>query len=387
MRWVKWIRHGVQAICCVAAGALLAACGTFELPSKKIEYKSAGKLPPLEIPPDLTRPSADDRFTVPDINPKGTATFSDYSKDRQGRPQVSSSTASVLPEGGSDARVERSGTQRWLVVKGDPARVWPVVKEFWQETGFIVNVEVPEAGVMETDWAENRAKIDDGFIRRTLGRVLDTFYSTGERDKFRTRLERGAAGTTEIYVSHRGMEEVYTSSAKDSTRWQPRKADPELEAEMLRRLMVRFGVQEARAKQQVASAAEAPKASLAKQSSGGKLMLNEQFDRAWRRVGLALDRVGFTVEDRDRSKGLYFVRYIDPETDVKTTEEKPGFFGRMVSGLKFWGNSSAKKNEQYQIAVRDIDSGAEVNVLTKDGRPEASATANRILTLLYDQLK
>ncbi len=375
-----------KAVCCIAMGMLLAACSSVQIPTKKIDYKSSGKLPPLEIPPDLTRPSADDRFTVPDINPKGTATLSAYDKDRAGRPQVSSGSGSVLPEQGGDVRIERSGTQRWLVVKGDPGQVWPVVKDFWQEVGFIVNVEVPEAGVMETDWAENRAKIDDGFIRRTLGRLLDTVYSTGERDKFRTRLERGTAGNTEIYVSHRGMEEVYTSSSKDSTKWQPRKADPDLEAEMLRRLMTRFGVQDARAKQQIATATAAPLASLATQG-GGKLMLNEQFDRAWRRVGLALDRVGFTVEDRDRSKGIYFVRYIDPETDVKTSDAKQGFLGRMVGGLKFWGNSPSKKNEQYQIAVRDIDTGAEVNVLTKEGRQEQSATANRILTLLYDQLK
>jgi outer membrane protein assembly factor BamC len=386
MRLNQWFRCGAQALCCVAAGALLAACSSIEIPSKKVDYKSSGKLPPLEIPPDLTRPSADDRFTVPDINPKGTATFSAYSKDREGRPQVSSGGTTVLPEQG-DARVERSGSQRWLVVKGDPAQVWPVVKEFWQEVGFIVNVELPEAGVMETDWAENRAKIDDGAIRRTLSRVFDSLYSTGERDKFRTRLERGAAGTTEIYISHRGMEEVFTSREQEQTKWQPRKPDPDLEAEMLRRLMTRFGVQEARAKQQIATAAEAPRASLAKQSGGGKLTLNEQFDRAWRRVGLALDRVGFTVEDRDRSKGLYFVRYIDPETDVKTTPDKQGFIGRMVGGLKFWGNSPTKKNEQYQIAVREIDAGAEVNVLTKEGRQEVSATSDRILTLLYDQLK
>jgi outer membrane protein assembly factor BamC len=385
MQLIQWVRLGAQALCWMAAGALLAACSSMEIPSKKVDYKSSGKLPPLEIPPDLTRPSADDRFTVPDINPKGTATFSAYNKEREGRPQISNSSASVLPEGG-DARVERSGSQRWLVVKGDPAQVWPVVKEFWQEGGFIVNVEIPEAGVMETDWAENRAKLDDGLIRRTLGKVFDSIYSTGERDKFRTRLERGAAGTTEIYVSHRGMEEVSIATDRDQTRWQPRKADPDLEAEMLRRLMMRFGVQEVRAKQQIAVAAEAPRASLVKQSGGGRLTLNEQFDRAWRRVGLALDRVGFTVEDRDRSKGLYFVRYIDPETDVKTKEE-PGFFGRMVGGLKFWGNSPAKKNEQYQIVVRDIDAGAEVNVLTKEGRQEGSATADRILTLLYDQLK
>jgi outer membrane protein assembly factor BamC len=386
MRLNQWLRCAAQALCCVAAGVLLAACSSFEIPSKKVDYKSSGKLPPLEIPPDLTRPSADDRFTVPDINPKGTATFSAYSRDREGRPQASSGGTTVLPEQG-DARVERSGSQRWLVVKGDPGQVWPVVKEFWQEVGFIVNVELPEAGVMETDWAENRAKIDDGAIRRTLSRVFDSLYSTGERDKFRTRLERGAAGTTEIYISHRGMEEVFTSREQEQTKWQPRKPDPDLEAEMLRRLMTRFGVQEARAKQQIATAADAPRASLAKQSGGGKLTLNEQFDRAWRRVGLALDRVGFTVEDRDRSKGLYFVRYIDPETDVKTAPDKQGFIGRMVGGLKFWGNSPTKKNEQYQIVVREIDAGAEVNVLTKEGRQEVSATSDRILTLLYDQLK
>ena len=384
MRLIHW----VQVLGCVAAGTLLAACSSIQLPSKKIEYKSAGKLPPLEIPPDLTRPNADDRFTVPDIGTsKGTATASDYYKERAGRPQVAAGSASVLPEGGGDARVERAGTQRWLVVKGDPGQIWPVVKDFWQETGFIVNVEVPEAGVMETDWAENRAKIDDGIIRRTLGKLMDAVYSTSERDKFRTRLERGATGTTEIYVSHRGMEEVFTSSSQEQTKWQPRKPDPDLEAMMLSRLMTRFGVQEARAKQQVAAATEAPRASLAKQSGGGRLVLNEQFDRAWRRVGLALDRVGFTVEDRDRSKGLYFVRYIDPETDVKTSEDKPGFLGKLVGGLKFWGNSPAKKNEQYQITVKEIDAGAEVSVLNKDGRQEQSTTSSRILTLLYDQLK
>jgi outer membrane protein assembly factor BamC len=375
----------LHLLCCIAAGAVLGACSSldFEIPTKKVDYKSAGKLPSLEVPPDLTRPTADDRYIVPDAR-KGSATYSTYAMDRELRPGAAAASG-VLPELG-EARMERAGTQRWLVVKGDPAQVWPVVKDFWQEAGFLVNIETPEAGVMETDWAENRAKLPDGLIRRTLGKLLDSVYSTAERDKFRSRLERGAeGGTTEIYISHRGMEEVYITEGKDQTRWQPRKADPDLEAEMLRRLMLRFGTQEARAKQQVADAAQAPRAALATQS-GGMLTVNEQFDRAWRRVGLALDRVGFTVEDRDRSKGIYFVRYIDPETDVQSSKDSSGFLGRMIGGLKFWG-SSEKKNEQYQIAVRDINNTAQVNVLTKDGKQEQSPTANRILTLLYDQLK
>jgi outer membrane protein assembly factor BamC len=367
---------------------VLGACSAldFSIPTKKVDYKSAGRLPSLDVPPDLTRPTADDRYVVPDGR-KGAATFSTYTMDRELRPQASAgATGGVLPEQ-SEARVERSGTQRWLVVKGDPTQVWPVVKDFWQEVGFLINVETPEAGVMETDWNENRASITNpGVVRGILRRAMDSIYSTAERDKFRTRLERGGqAGTTEIYISHRGMQEVYITEGKEQTRWQPRNPDPDLEAEMLRRLMVRFGIQEARAKQQIAAAVETPRATMASQS-GGMLTVNEQFDRAWRRVGLALDRVGFTVEDRDRSKGIYFVRYIDPEVDVKTGKQEAGFFGRMFDGVKFWG-SSEKKSEQYQIAVRDINNVAQVNVLSKDGKQEQSATSTRILTLLYDQLK
>ena len=379
----------IQMLCCIAAGALLGACSTFDfdIPSKKVDYKSAGKLPSLEVPPDLTRPTADDRYAIPDSR-KGAATYSNYTMDKEWRQQTGAAVASagVLPEQ-SDARVERAGTQRWLVVKGDPALVWPVVKDFWQEVGFIVNVEAPEAGVMETDWNENRAKVSDGVLRGLLGKVLDSAYATAERDKFRTRLERSTqSGMTEIYISHRGMQEIYITEGKDQTRWQPRRPDPDLEAEMLRKLMVRLGVQEARAKQQIVAAAEAPRASMATQS-GGNLTVNEQFDRAWRRVGLALDRVGFTVEDRDRSKGIYFVRYIDPETDVQSKKDGTGMIGRTLGALKFWGDSAPKKSEQFQIAVRDMTTSAQVNVLGKDGKQEQSATASRILTLLYEQLR
>ncbi len=378
------LRKPVSLIAVISIGLALSACGSFEIPTKKIDYKStAAKLPRLEVPPDLTRPGTDDRFVVPEAGAKGTATYSDYNKDRAGKSQIASAQGTVLPKI-DHVRIERAGTQRWLVIPGTPEQVWPVIKEFWQETGFVVNIELPEAGVMETDWAENRAQLPLGGIRGILGRALDNLYSTSERDKFRTRLERGAAaGTTEIYISHRGMEEVYINEGKDQTRWQPRKPDPGLEAEMLRRLMVRFGIDNEQAKVQIAAAKIDPQAKLNSGADGSLLALNDQFDRAWRRVGLALDRVGFTVEDRDRSKGLYFVRYIDPDADLKTTEEKG-----WLSKLKFWSSGPNKQSkEQYRILVQGNDAGAEVRVLDKEGIREQSDTANRILSLLYDQLK
>jgi outer membrane protein assembly factor BamC len=367
---------------------LVAACGSMmpKLENDKIDYKKqATKLPQLDIPPDLTRPTADDRYAVPDINPKGQATYSDYSKERAvAAPDTSKAT--VLPSQ-ENARIERSGSQRWLVVKGEPDAVWNVVKEFWQETGFLVNAENPDAGVMETDWNENRAKVDAGMIRNFLGKMLDSVYSTAERDKFRTRLERGTeSGTTEVYISHRGMEEVYTSSSADNTqtKWQPRPPDPDLEAEMLRRLMTRFGVRQERAKIEVAAAQTPARATLLKgRDGGGTLSVNDQFDRAWRRVGLALDRVGFTVEDRDRTKGLYFVRYVDPDADNKSAQSK-GFLAKLNPF-----NKSAKQapSEQFRIQVKDGDNVSQVSVLGKDGNQEKSETATRILSLLYEQLK
>jgi outer membrane protein assembly factor BamC len=376
-------RHKIFPLAAALVAVLvLGACGSLEIPTKKVDYKSTTKLPPLDIPPDLARPGGDDRFVVPDTNPKGSTTFSDFSRDRKVKPQ-SSAAATVLPEI-DKVRIDRAGTQRWLVVPGNPDQLWLTIKDFWQESGFIINVETPEAGVMETDWAENRAKIPQSGITGVIGRALDSLYATSERDKFRTRIERGGQpGTTEIYISHRGMEEVYISEGKDVLRWQPRKADPDLEAEMLRKLMVRFGVEDGRARTQLASTRPELQAKINRGADGDRLTLTDPFDRAWRRVGLALDRVGFTVEDRDRSKGIYFVRYIDPDADLKTTEDKG-----WLSKLKFWGGSSKiPSKEQYRILVEGGAAGAEVLVLNKDGTREKSDTANRILTLLFDQLK
>lgn len=377
------VRH--FAICLMSA-LLLGGCGIIE--SNKIDYRSSAKLPTLEIPPDLTQPQRDERYAVPDINPKGSATYSVYNAERAGTGR-SSTAQEVLPQ--SDAiRVERAGTQRWLVVKGAPDKLWPVVKDFWQETGFVLNLELPDAGVMETDWAENRARIPQDPIRSTIGKAIDMLYSTPERDKYRTRLEPGTqAGTTEVYISHRGMIEIYPNEAKDRTIWQPRPADPELEAEMLRRLMVRLGAEEERAKVAVASGEKVDRARLDRGAAGaGSLELQEQFDRAWRRVGLALDRVGFAVEDRDRSQGQYFVRYIDPQVDNKGKPDEPG----LLSKLMFWRSDdkkapAAKAGAQYRVQVKGNGESSNVQVLSRDGAADSSESAKKLLALLYEQLK
>jgi outer membrane protein assembly factor BamC len=216
--------------------------------NKKIDYKSAGKLPPLEVPPDLTSPEADGRFFIPDVDASGSATFSAYDSARSGLSRERANLPVLSATTSRDGiHIERLGTQRWLVIPREPTVVWQVIKEFWQDMGFLLKVEAPDLGIMETDWAENRAKIPQDLIRSALSTFFDGLYSTAERDKFRTRLEQNQSGNTEIFISHRGMVEVLADRNTSRTIWQPRKSDPELEAEMLNRLMQRFGVDEERA--------------------------------------------------------------------------------------------------------------------------------------------
>ena len=378
------MKFAVLRVSLCALALAVAGCANIGLESKKIDYKSASKtnVPTLEIPPDLTSPTRDNRFAVPDTGGKGSATYSQYSGERTLAKEQQQSD--VLPKV-DKTRIERSGSQRWLVVAEAPDKLWDKVKEFWQETGFLIKLELPEAGVMETDWAENRAKIGDDFIRNMLGTVLDSLYSTAERDKFRTRMEPGSEpGTTDIFISHRGMYEIYVSEGKDQTKWQPRDADPELEAEMLRRLMVHFGTDQKRAEVEMAAAKAKPleRAKLKRGNDGaGTLEVEERFDRAWRRVGLALDRVGFTVEDRDRSKGLFFVRYVDPESDSQN--KKDG----MLSKLAFWKPSTPAPQTRYRVYVKDEGAKTTVQVLSNEGGIDQSDTARKILGLLFEQLK
>jgi outer membrane protein assembly factor BamC len=328
------------------------------------------------VPPDLVNPAQGERFALPQ---RGTASYLAYQSERQA-PQAGAAPA-VLPEQ-PGMRIERAGDTRWLVVAASADAVWPKLRAFWQQLGFTLALERPDLGVMETDWAENRAKIPDDIIRRTLGKVLDSLFSTGERDKFRTRIEPGKGpGEVEIYIAHRGMVEVYTSQQKDQTVWQPRPPDPELEAEMLRRLMVFLGAQEQQAKAALAQAKSEDRAVLVVDGTRAELEVRDGFDRAWRRVGLALDRLGFSVLERNSRSGEYRVRYDDP---ALTDGQERGFWSR----LAFWRREDKPKpNTEYRLVVTAAGSSSRVTVQTDQGAVDTSATAKQILQMLFDELR
>jgi outer membrane protein assembly factor BamC len=354
-----------------ACALTLAGCETSFSVGKKIDYKSTSSIPPLELPPDLSTPSYDDRYQATTASGQAAA-------------KATAKPSEVLPAN-ADARIMRAGSERFLVVKTSEDVAWKTVKDFWTRNGFVIAIEQPSLGIMETDWAENRAGVPKDWLQGFTNKYLSFLNDTYTRDKFRTRIERGTEpGTVEIFISHRGAAQQPTKTkgaSPEDWQWQPAPVDTALEAEFLGRMMVAFGSTEQKANDAVANIAKAPeRAFIEKGKDGGsQLVVDDAFDRAWRRVGLALDRTGFTVVDRDRSKGLYYVRYANPDLDAK---KEKGWLDK----LAFWKTDEVKP-EQYRVVVTQDDPRSVVTVQDPAGAPDKSANSDKILALLKDQLK
>ena len=366
-----------ELLLCGLLALLLAGCSTAEKvwPFKKVDYRQAREEKPLEVPPGLDTSRIEDAYPIP-----GT-TYSEYERGSEAAATPAGSRVLPTPKG---IQVVREGDKMWLRIEAPPEVVWRKVHDFWLQNGFVLVIDDPQLGIMETEWAENRAEIPQDIIRRTLGKVLDSLYSAATRDKFRVRIERGdRPGVTELFLTHRGVEEVVTGNPDEDTGtfWKPRPSDPELEAEMLHRLMVYLGMSEQEARKRLARGKPpAPRARFLRTPDGDmSLVVDEGFSRAWRHTGIALDRVGFAVEDRDRAAGVYYVRYRDP----LASQPNRG----LLSRLAFWRKESPKEAPLYRIRLESDGAHTRIRVLDAEGRPEHSGTAQRILKLLEEQLK
>lgn len=376
------------------AAALLGACSGMRqqvddvLPDRRVEYKKAREAEEnLELPPDLASAGFDDALDIP--GPSGSATFSGYSGERDVRHELARS-GEVLPEI-DGVRLERAGDERWLEIDAPPKTVWSKVSAFWREQGILLEEEDPTLGVMRTDWLENRAEIRDDIVTNVLRKVVDGLYATSTRDQYRVRIEPGAGrDTADVHLTHRAMEErlVRNSVGEGATTvWEPAPSDRGKEAVMLRRLMLYLGVSERSAERMLAQgggaagrAEERPAARLETSGSGAALVIPEEYRRAWRQTGLALDRSGFAVEDRDRSAGVFYVRYDDPNRG----REKKG----LLSKLAFWqGGDGPDRATVYQVRVEAEGDQSRVTVRDQGGAPEGSETASRILALLEEQMR
>jgi outer membrane protein assembly factor BamC len=394
------------------AGGLVAGCGTSSPTSIDYKSDSKSKQVSLAVPPNMIDETADQRS----LPPQGGETSLSTLKQVQAQAPAANTLAVVPPVTGM--HIQRDGTESWLVIDSKaPDQAWAQIRRFWQEQGFLLVVDQRDKGVMETDWNETHAQINDGLIRNTLSKAMGNSYVSSERNKYRTRLEAAPNGGTYVFISQKGMREAITGTNNESTKWEPKANDPGLEQEYLKRLMAALALADSRTKSgetqsadlSPAGAQTAPNAATAgaksaaaataaqnvalssqtpmpdadandtqAQLSSTELTLGEPYDRAWLRVGLALDRSNFTVDDRDLNRGLYFVRYVDPQ-DMTSAEQ--GFWSQVFHGKK------EKVAKQYRVNVRAVTPNqTRVAVVDDKGAIDPSPQAKQIMSLMADQL-
>lgn len=360
---------------------VLAACSSLKETlsgQNSIDYQSAVRTDPLSVPPDLTQAATDPRYRAPAT---GSTTFSQFKAqgDRADEAGSSGLTRETVLPSYPDIEVKRDGELRWLVVQMSPSELFPKIEQFWYDTGFSLDVIDPKAGIMITNWAENRAKIPGSWLREALGSILEQVWDSGARDKFRTILERDGE-VTEVFINHEHMVEEVMGVEQDQVRWERGREDPGLNAAMLARLMVYLGEETEQVRQKMAQAEESALKPTIENNvqANATLVMLEPFEMSWRRVGLALDSGNFAVDDRDRSTGDFFIRYVD--TDTGQSREEPSFFG------KLFGAKEPEPAQQYRLHLEPEGDQTVVSVFDGDGTPDTSETAKRMLSVLAERL-
>ena len=356
----------------LAVSTALSACSSNHLKTTQADYESENKkaATALEIPPDLRDPNQGNLYSLPGENASAQ------------------NGGNVLTQV-KNARIERSGNQRWLVISDkDATEIWSLLRTFWQESGFTIYSEEPKIGVMETDWAENRAKLAHQGLRKLFDKVgLGGVYSTSERDKFLIRMEKNKQGGVDIFFSHKGLEEVYDSKNKDRTVWQPRANDPNLEAVFLSRFMQYLGIDENVAQQQVQKKQDDNQGTAFAKLEQDSVWIAGSAERNVNRVASALDRIGLTVREFVAERGTFIVQPAPKESDViRAAEKKTGLFS------KWFGKDKQSKDEpeaipQMLVALEAVENGQRIHLLNQDGKPYNGENKGIWLQNIYRELR
>ncbi len=362
----------------------LVGCSSLEsyLPTGRVDYRASTPTAGLEVPPDIRNLPLEDPLAVPVT----TANLSD-----QQRSVSRANFGSAVLQTPENLQIQRLGDRQWLIANQSAEVLWPQLKAFWTEKGFALQRDEPQLGILETEWKENRADIPQDAVRRLLGNVLDLVYSAATRDKYRLRLERISENRTEIYLTHYGIEEVLTGDtgrrspdADGPIMWQNRPRDPELEIEMLRRLMVHLGVTEQTASAQLVSTNDAATTTRTRRSTMAGtegLLIEKDYNQAWRSVGLALDGSSFVVQDQNRGDGRYTVEFF-PEGSPRNNANSGGFWSNMA----FWRSRQPTRGTLYWVRLADLQGQTFVVVQTPEGQPETSRISDQLLDTIAKNL-
>ncbi len=346
---------------CLVLILLLSACANDAI--KVYEESTYG--PPLEVPPDLTAPARDRGLEIPVLPDTGGMEKTAQRQTVAGL-KVAPDVAGV--------QVMHDGALSWFVIKGKPEQIWPWARDFFLDAGFFLEFEDPKLGIVETAWKQQRTTMPESTEQATVDDEVLRVFGVPLREKYRIRLERTPDDATEIYLTHRGARLLRDD---DTIVWDLQGSDAELEAEMRKRLLIYLGVAQDKAEGMLATALRTKLTSLVTDADGNKILrVDQDFQRAWRRVGVALDHMKLVITDRDRSNGTYFVETRDP---VAPSGEDKGWFSSLFS--------SEAQVRAYQIVLHDEGESVNVLIRDKDQKLIKADEAEPLLKQLSEQLE
>jgi uncharacterized lipoprotein len=103
------------------------------------------------------------------------------------------------------------------------------------------------------------------------------------------------------------------------------------------------------------------------ESGVNSILIKDKFDKSWRRVGLAIESLNLAVEDKDRSKGIYYLLPIKAGGSVILPKEM--------------GDTQTS----YRVLVQDDGATCTVTVTAADGLSDAASKL--VLEALYKNIQ
>lgn len=366
---MKFIRAGSFLL----LAALLVACST----SEDKRYLDASLGSNLELPPDLSEFKEDSRFELP-------AGISGAESTAKGKVPVLARVDSL--------RLEGSGDLYWLSVEEPVDNLYQLIKNFWFSEGYRLMTDEPVIGIMQTEWVLTEQGPSDAsnswFKSLFVGENL-----AASQDQYRTRVELDQTeNVSRIYIAHRGTERGYyvtlgdaqKKDFDDDNQWHFRQPEPELEVEMLSRLMIFLGLQEAEVEQQVADAKLFKPRAFQRMDSAEQspyLIVKDPYQIAWNRVYHQLERMNFEIEKAEFESGLLGEGAITVIAQVTESQEEKGLFS-------FFSNSGETVEKEIVLVLTEVTHElTRVMIQTRARDVDTSPAGAAFLDLLYKKIR
>jgi outer membrane protein assembly factor BamC len=363
----------IPAVSLLLLAALLVACSS----DTDRRYLDVSLDSNLELPPDLSKLEAESEFELP-------VGFSGPEPTAKDEVPVLARVESL--------RLEGSGDLYWLSVEEPVDNLYQLIKNFWLSEGYRLMLDEPVIGIMQTEWVlTEQGANDEG--ASWFENVFASDDLTASQDQYRTRIELDQTGNaSRIYIAHRGTEYIYVvegggnkqqQADTGDNEWRFRQPEPELEVEMLSRLMIFLGLQKAEVEQQVANARLfSPRASKHIDTSEQSpfLIVKDPYQIAWNRVYHQLERMNFEIAAVDR-KNLLGEGAITINAQVTEGKEDQGVFS-------FFSRSSETVEKQIILVLaEETHQLTRVMIETIGGDFDTSPAGAAFLDLLYQKIR